>query len=786
MDEFIPDFLIEGSELLDQLDRDFVEFEKNPTSKELVARIFRAIHTLKGTSGAIGLKKLEAVNHVGESILSRMRDGELSMNAEITSALLRMIDADRQIFAALESTGHEGDVDFSELIQSLSEILAAHDSNQDATSNATSNRPPLNGPSFHNNGSSEAASDNAGKPQLPNAAPTNLLGEILIEQGAVDFATVVEALEVQQDGGPRRVGEILVQSGTVPQKAVQEALQTQSESREDAINSNIRVDVNLLDKVMNLVGELVLARNQILQFTTNQKDPAFLNTAQRLNLITTELQEGVMKTRMQPIGNIWNKFPRIVRDLSNSAGKSVRLEMEGSQTELDKTIIEAIKDPLTHVVRNSLDHGIETPAKRQAAGKPAEGLLFLRAFHEGGQVNIEISDDGSGLDLETIKAKAIERGIITPQHAATMSDREIANMIFLAGFSTAEKVTNISGRGVGMDVVKTNIEKIGGTVDLTTMRGRGTTLKIKIPLTLAIIPALIVTTGAERFAIPQVSLVELVRLEGKAAETGIEMIQEASVYRLRGNLLPIIYLNRELKLNTNSGNAAGDSINIVVLQADDRQFGLVVDEINDTEEIVVKPLGKQLKGISCFAGATIMGDGKVALILDILGLAQLASLAGESCDHSAVTAKGGSAESAEQRESWLLFRVGDHGKLAVPLSMVSRLEEFDPATIEMSGNHQVVQYRGEIMPLISVADVLQLTAKTAREGPMQVVVHSEYGRSVGLVVDEILDIVDQHVSLNKNSTNANLLGSAVIQQHVTDLLNVPELVMSFAGEGRIA
>jgi two-component system chemotaxis sensor kinase CheA len=751
MDEFIPDFLIEGSELLDQLDRDFVEFEKNPSSKELVARIFRAIHTLKGTSGAIGLKKLESVNHVGESILARMRDGKLSVNAEITSALLRMIDADRQIFAALESTGQEGDLDFSDLIQSLTEILTAH-----------------------------------AKPDLPSTDATTLLGEILVEQGTVDAASVVDALEVQQSGDPRRVGEILVQSGAVPQKAVQDALQVQSESREDAVNSNIRVDVNLLDKVMNLVGELVLARNQILQFTSNQKDPAFLNTAQRLNLITTELQEGVMKTRMQPIGNIWNKFPRIVRDLSNSAGKSVRLEMEGSQTELDKTIIEAIKDPLTHVVRNSLDHGIETPAKREAAGKPQEGLLFLRAFHEGGQVNIEISDDGAGLDLDAIKSKAIERGILTPQHAAAMSDREIANLIFLAGFSTAQKVTNISGRGVGMDVVKTNIEKIGGTVDVTAVRGRGTTLKIKIPLTLAIIPALIVTAGAERFAIPQVSLVELVRLEGKAAETGIEMIQEASVYRLRGNLLPIIYLNRELKLGGKGSKSADESINIVVLQADDRQFGLVVDEINDTEEIVVKPLGKQLKGISCFAGATIMGDGKVALILDILGLAQLASLAGESCDHAAVSAKGGASESAQQRESWLLFRVGDHGKLAVPLSMVSRLEEFDPATIEMSGNHQVVQYRGEIMPLVSVADALQLPAQTTREGSMQVVVHSEFGHSVGLVVDEILDIVDQHVSVNKNSSNARLLGSAVIQQHVTDLLNVPELVMSIAGEGRIA
>ena len=750
MDEFIQEFLIEGGEILDQLDRDFVEFEKNPDSKELVARIFRAVHTLKGTGGTIGLKKLESVNHVGENILSRMREGKLSVNASITSALLKMIDVDRQLLATVERTGEEGNMDLSGIIQSLNAILTA------------------------------------GESSTPAAPAPSKVGEILVEQCAVDPASVAEARETQRSGDSRLIGEILVQNGIVPPNAVQDALQIQSENHDDSVTSNIRVDVNLLDKVMNLVGELVLARNQILQFTSNQKDAAFLSTAQRLNLITTELQEGVMKTRMQPIGNIWNKFPRVVRDLSNSSGKLVRLEMEGSQTELDKTIIEAIKDPLTHIVRNSLDHGLETPAQREAANKPPQGLLFLRAFHEGGQVNIEISDDGAGLDLNAIRAKAIERGILPSQQAAKMTDREIANLIFMAGFSTAQKITNISGRGVGMDVVKTNIEKIGGTVDVSSVRGHGTTLKIKIPLTLAIIPALIVTTGGDRFAIPQVSLVELVRLEGKAAESGVEMIQEAAVYRLRGTLLPIIYLNRELKLTRKADSDGDGAINIVVLQADGRQFGLVVDGINDTEEIVVKPLRKQLRGISCFAGATIMGDGKVALILDIVGLAQRASLAGESSGHVAAVAKEELAEGNEKRESWLLLRVGDSGKLAIPLSMVSRLEEFDRKTIESSGNRQVVQYRREIMPLVSVADALHIPAHAVREGPIQVVVHSTGSGSVGLVVDEILDIVDQHVSVARKIDNSCLLGSAVIQQHVTDLLNVPELITSIANEGRMA
>jgi two-component system chemotaxis sensor kinase CheA len=761
MNEFIQEFLVEGGELLDGLDRDFVEFEKDPHSKELVARIFRAIHTLKGTGGTIGLKKLESINHIGENILSRLRDGKLSLNAEITSALLAMIDLSRQLLASVEKTGEEGDLDLSGVIQSLTAILEGEESTQ-----------------------------GAGKPEVHATAvaagASPLIGELLVQSGAVAGRDIVGALDAQKDGDPRHLGEILVHHGAVEHKTVQDALQTQSESREDAaVNSSIRVDVNLLDKVMNLVGELVLARNQVLQFTSHEKDPAFLNTAQRLNLITTELQEGVMKTRMQPIGNIWNKFPRIVRDLSNVTGKLVRLEMEGAQTELDKTIIEAIKDPLTHIVRNCLDHGIESAAEREAAGKPAQGLLFLRAFHEGGQVNIEISDDGGGLDLEAIKAKAVERGLLSPQHIAKMTDREIGNMVFMAGFSTAKKVTNISGRGVGMDVVKTNIEKIGGTVDVTSTRGHGTTLKIKIPLTLAIIPALIVTTGGERFAIPQVSLVELVRLEGSAAETGVEMIQEAAVYRLRGNLLPVVYLNRELQLTSAKDEAADDVINIVVLQADGRQFGLVVDEINDTEEIVVKPLSKQLKGVSTFAGATIMGDGKVALILDTHGLAERASLAGGAHEHATGAGRGRSEEAAEQRESWLLFRVGDRGKLAVPLSMVSRLEEFDPKMIEISGKRQVVQYRGKIMPLLRVADALQLPMQAAGEGSIKVVVHSDGGQSVGLVVEEILDIVDQHVSIT-GKADGQLLGTAVIQQHVTDLLNVPALVMSMAGEGRMA
>ncbi len=467
-------------------------------------------------------------------------------------------------------------------------------------------------------------------------------------------------------------------------------------------DGSLRVDVGLLDKLMNLVGELVLARNQILQFTATQTDGTFTGATQRLNLVTSELQEGVMKTRMQPIGNIWNKFPRIVRDLATQCGKQVRIEMEGKETDLDKTIIEAIKDPLTHVVRNSVDHGIELPDVRAQRGKPVEGVLRLRAYHEGGQINIEISDDGAGIDPVKIRSKAVERGVITSEQAARLGDHEAARLVFLPGFSTAETVSNISGRGVGMDVVKTNIEKIGGQVDIQSKVGEGTVLKIKIPLTLAIIPALIVTGGrTERYAIPQVNLLELVRLETGQGSQSIERIQDAPFYRLRGNLLPLVYLDETLKLQ---GEADAEAANIVVLKADDRQFGLVVNAISDTEEIVVKPLGKQLKGVSVFAGATIMGDGKVALILDVLGIAQRSRVVSELRDRALADAEAhhGAAE-ADDSQTLLLFRVGEKDRMAIPLRMVARLEEFPAAQIEQSGDRDVVQYRGEILSIVNLA-----------------------------------------------------------------------------------
>ncbi|HZZ78363.1 MAG TPA: chemotaxis protein CheA [Gemmataceae bacterium] len=756
LDNVVREFLVESYENLDQLDRDLVALEREPGNRERLSSIFRTIHTIKGTCGFFSFSKLESVTHVGENMLSLLRDGQLTLDADRTSALLNLVDAVRAMLAKIETTGSDGDDTYQPLIDLLTCLQEP---------------PQAPEPSPHHD---------VEMPTEETVVRPNTIGEVLVREGKVTRGDLLDAVRRQMNGDPLRIGEILVEQGLVKTQDVRDAVATLQESKAAAslAETNIRVDVGLLDKLMNLVGELVLARNQILQFNANQKDPAFLRTTQRLNLITTELQEGVMKTRMQPIGNVWNRFPRIVRDLAVACGKEVRLELEGKETELDKTIIEAIKDPLTHIIRNAVDHGIETPDVRLASGKSRVGTLRMRAFHEGGQVNIEISDDGAGVNTERVRAKAVERGLISRDQADRMSDREAAQLVFLPGFSTADKITNVSGRGVGMDVVKTNIEKIGGTIDLQSVPGDGTTLKIKIPLTLAIIPALIVTSGGDRYAIPQVSLLELVRLKGEKARTGVELIHGFPVYRLRGKLLPLVYLNHEL--DHAAPAPASEAINIVVLQADDRQFGLVVERINDTEEIVVKPLGKIFKNIPVFAGATIRGDGKVALILDVLGIAQSAGVISEVRDRALAELQDESDDCESEKHTLLLLGMGQDRRAAIPLSMVARLEKIPVKDVEWADGQEVVQYRNRILPLIRVSKVLDVDAGDDRAETMQVVVYTSAGKSVGLVVDRILDIVHTGLRAQRSTRHNGIVGSAVVQQRVTDLLDVEGIIRAAA------
>lgn len=736
--EIVTEFLIESTENLSRLDQEMVELETRPDDAGLLASIFRTIHTIKGTCGFLGFTTLESITHHAENLLSLLRNGQLELTPGRVSLILETVDATRKELVSIEAGGAESGATYEDLRERL-QLAASSDPSA----------PPVSEPSA--------------PASVETAAPAP------VEAPAVPRAEAAPPAEAPAPAGA---------------PDVQRADDGSAARGPAAADSTIRVDVALLGRLMNLVGELVLARNQILQFSARQEDAQLNATSQRLNLITTQLQEGIMKTRMQPIGVVWNKLPRVVRDLAAACGKQIRLEMDGADTELDKSIIEAIKDPLTHIVRNCCDHGIERPEVRAGRGKSAQGLLILRAFHEGGQVNIEIIDDGGGIDPAKVKAKALQRGLIRPEQAESMSDREAATLVFLPGFSTAEQVTNISGRGVGMDVVKTNIEKIGGSVDLVSRVGEGTTVRLKIPLTLAIIPGLVVRCGNQRFVIPQVSLLELLRLEGQASLSQIERIHGAPVYRRRGMLLPLIYLNEVLQLPVDAPSEQSEKVvSIVVLQAEDRRFGLVVDGVNDTQEIVVKPLGKQLKGLNCYAGATIMGDGKVALIIDVMGLghrSNVLSMSAAGARAAETPAESGNLE----RQSLLLFRAGSHDRLAVPLALVARLEEFSPDRIEQADGRSVIQYRGQILPLVALGPMLDPGSSNALDSdlPVPVVVFGDGDRAVGIVVDQIIDIIETEVAVRRQTGGGILFGSAVVGGKVTDFLDLP-LVVSSSGAG---
>jgi two-component system chemotaxis sensor kinase CheA len=709
MDLAIQEFLIESQENLVQMDLDLIAIEKNPEAQETLDSIFRTLHTIKGTCGFFEFPKLEAVTHAGESLLCDLRDRRLDWSPAITGVLLELVDSVRRHLAGIESTGANPEQDDSRLVASLTNLR---------------NRVP----------EKSALPVNPQDASIPTLARQETTGALPPSPEPSDESFATSSL-----------GE-----GT------------------------IRVDVGLLDKLMNQVGELVLARNQIFRFTSSEAENAtsLKGAAQRLSLITSELQEGVMRTRMQPIGTLWNRFPRLVRDLSLQCRKEVRIEMVGNDTGLDKTILEAIKDPLTHLIRNAVDHGIEAPNERLAAGKSAEGTIHLRAYHEGGLVNIEIRDDGGGIDPVRIKQKALDRNLITPEQASRIEEHDLVRLIFLPGFSTARALSNVSGRGVGLDVVKTNVERIGGTVDLQSEPGKGTTFKVKIPLTLAIIPALIVTSDGERYAIPQVSLRELVRLEGEAVHRNIEWIQGVPLYRLRGELLPLVDLDWILGGPPVAQAAPCSSAvaNIVVLQADDRRFGLVVPQVNDTEEIVVKPLARQLKSIPIYSGTTIMGDGRVALILDVLGISRL----GEMSSKPSAVSKAQSDVSTDKTESFLLIGLGDNRRLAFPLDLVSRLEEIDAVAVERTVNREVMQYRGGILPLIRLSE--RFATATVASDRLQVVVATDRGRDIGFVVESILDIVSITPNVQDVGKRPGILGSAVLQNRVTDLLDVPFLI----------
>ena len=780
--EIVAEFLVESHENLDQLDRDLVELERTPDSRELLSSIFRTIHTIKGTSGFLAFNRLEALTHVGENLLSRLRDGKMVMTTHTAGALLTMVDTVRALLEAIEHGAGDADpgVDVESVVSLLERVLAgdveepaaaAAEGGEQATVSeleSVQDAPPAQAaveggeqatvPELE---SVQDAPPAAAAAPAPEPAP---VAEELLEP-ALDLAPE-PVLEPVLDLAPDPVLDpVLDQVLDQAPEDVPAAAEAE-EGRRGVVDSSVRVDVDLLDGLVQLVGELVLTRNQILQRTEAADDVELVRASQRLDLVASELQESVMRTRMQPIGQVWSKMPRIVRDLAHQLGREVDLEMDGHDTELDRSLLEALKGPLTHLVRNSLDHGIEPPPARAAAGKPTAGRLLLRAYHESGQVVVEITDDGKGIDPRHIGDVAVRRGVVTREQLARMEPRDVLDLIFRPGFSTAEQVTNVSGRGVGMDVVRTSIERIGGSVDLTSTVGCGTTMRIRIPLTLAIIPALVVGQQGERYAIPQANLVELVRLEGQDLRENVETLAGAPVLRLRGRLLPLVSLSEAL----GGEKADPDGLTIVVVQADETRFGLCVEEVHDTQEIVVKPIGRQLKSLPTYAGATIMGDGRVALILDVGGIARTRAIGAAHATEPEVQV--GTVDS----RALLVLEVSQGRRAALPLTAVSRLEEFELGRVERSGGVEVVQYRDGILPLLRLAPAIGLAESPPAEDQISVVVHEDGQHRVGIVIDRVLDVVEEQVVPTEVGRRNGVLGSAVVQDKVTDLVDLDAVV----------
>ena len=703
MDDLLSDFLTETHEGLSAVDEALLRLERAPDDAPTLAEVFRQVHTIKGTCGFLGLSRLEKVAHAGETILGLYRDGSLKVTPEGITLIFAAVDAIRKIVVGLEQHGQEPDGDDSAVIEAL-----------------------------------DAAA--RGESVTMQTAP-------MPESEAAPVASTVVS---SAPAAPR------------PSEAVTEAVQTESATAQQTI----RVSVEVLEDLMTLVSELVLTRNQLMQLARVSSDSQISVPLQRLSHITSELQEGVMKTRMQPIGNAWAKLPRLVRDLANELGKKIDLEMRGADTELDRQVLELIKDPLTHMVRNSGDHGLEKPADRRAAGKPETGRILLNAYHQGGHIIIEIGDDGRGLPVEKIRAKVLAQGLTTEAELAQMSEHDVLRFIFRPGFSTAQQITSVSGRGVGMDVVKTNIERIGGTIELRSKEGRGTTFTIKIPLTLAIVSALIVQAGGERFAIPQIGVVELVRVgDEHEGNTRIEMIKDAPVLRLRDRLLPLVSLSSLLRLR--EAPVGGLKGYVVVMQVGANVFGIVVDRVFDTEEIVVKPVAPILRHITMFSGNTILGDGSVIMILDPNGVARGAGITAEGRAEDQQTMSATVGIRSDSSTSLLLFRAGDQTPKAVPLGLVARLEDIPVERIEMSGGTPVVQYRGQLMPMVPIAGHWEAPAS----GRQAVLVFTEGQRSMGLMVDEILDVVEEPLLIQPGSDRLGYLGSAVIAERVTDVID---------------
>ena len=727
LDDLLADFVTESLESLSELDLALVRLERSPDDQQTLSLIFRLVHTIKGTCGFLGLPRLEKAAHAAETVLDKLRNRALEVDADGIGLILSAIDRIRMIVDTLGRGQGEPDGNDAALIAALEDFAAGRGVKPAAVTAAPSAPTPLTPPAITPPAIACDATFVAAPPS--GSAPTE---------------------PASQPDGPGR-------------------------------SQTIRVGVDMLENLMTLVSELVLTRNQLLQILRSGRgafqgghsqgghsqggaganaESSLATPMQRLSQLTSDLQEGVMKTRMQPIGTAWNTLPRLVRDLSHDLGKKIVLVTHGADTELDRQVLELIKDPLTHMIRNSADHGLEPPAERKLSGKPEAGTITLDARHEGGHVVIEISDDGRGLDPVKIGARALSQGLVSEDKLRRMSEEEIRRFIFHAGFSTAAAVTSVSGRGVGMDVVKTNIERINGTIDLNSRVGRGSQFLIKIPLTLAIVSALIVGTAGERFAIPQISVVEIV-LPGAQPDMVLETIDGAQVLRLRDRLLPLVSMSRILKLDMDLPQA--ERI-VVVVSVGKQRLGLIVEHVFDTEEIVVKPVAPVIRQIPLFSGNTILGDGSVIMILDPLGIARESRIS--DAPDSETTRADASSDDASEGRDLLLVRAGPGAQKALPLALIARLEMIPRSRLEVTGARVVTQYRGALMPLVALDPAIE------GESEIQaVLVISDNGQHIGLMVDKILDVVRANLDIEIASDRAGLLGTAIIDGKATEIVD---------------
>jgi two-component system, chemotaxis family, sensor kinase CheA len=683
MDELLNDFLIETSEQLEAVSSQLVLFERNPSDAQLIASIFRLVHTIKGTCGFLGLNRLQRLAHAAEGLIGRIRDGEPGTK-ETVSLTLASFDRIRLILSEIERNSAEPEGDDADLIFLLED------------------EAPL-----------------AAEPQQELA----------------------ESAEAQ-------IGEAAVRSG-------EGAVDLGSR------NATVRVAVGALERIMTLVSELVLTRNQLLEVARGREEEAIKAPLQRLSALTSDLQDGVMRARMQPIGRLFANLPRLVRDLSRDLGKKIDLATIGSDTELDRQLIELIRDPLTHMIRNAADHGLETPEERRAAGKPETGVISIAASHEAGHITIVISDDGRGIDVERIRRKAEALGLADASELAAMSGYEVCRFVFAPGFSTAEKVTNVSGRGVGMDVVRDNVESIGGTVSLSTVAGQGTVFTLKIPLTLAIAPALIVEVRGHRFALPQHAVVEAVSA-GDDHENKLQTIQGALLLRLRDRVIPVADLGAAL-IGKRS-DLDGERL-VVVMRVGVLLFGVLVDQVSDVQEIVIKPLGRSLSHLPLFSGNTILGDGSVVLIFDPPALAQ--SVGFDVAHNYSIAALEESAIPPQETTRLILFRDGDGARKALPLSVIARIETVEPNQIAKTDGMTVMQYQGKLMPLISSSgSVMDFI------GAKPVLVIGVGAEPMGLLVSEIVDVIEERLEIQIAGATTGVIGAANLRDEPTEILDI--------------